>query len=206
MTASTTENPWEGGRGKREGKPTSSILLATTAEDHHVARMAALALGLSVLEAAIPSPLPGVKPGLANIVTLIVLARYGWRTAAWVSVLRVVAGSLLLGNFLAPGFFLSLSGAVFSLAVLAVSQHLPQRWFGPVTHSIFAAFAHIAGQLLLVYFWLIPHVGLLYLVPIFAAAALVFGTVNGLIAAHYLNEPQVTVARPTFGSISSDLK
>ena len=168
----------------------SVIKLATTADDHHIARMAALALGLSVLEAAIPAPLPGVKPGLANIITLIVLARYGWRAAAWVSILRVVAGSLLLGNFLAPGFFLSLSGALCSLVILAFSQHLPSRWFGAVSHSILAAFAHIAGQLLLVYFWLIPHAGLLYLVPIFAVAALVFGTVNGLIAAHYLDVPQ----------------
>jgi len=158
--------------------------------------MAALALGLSVLEAAIPSPLPGVKPGLANIVTLIVLERYGWRMAAWVSLLRVLAGGLLMGNFLAPGFFLGLSGALCSLAVLAASQHLPQRWFGTVTHSIFAAFAHIAGQLLLVYFWLIPHVGLLYLVPIFAAAALIFGTVNGVIAAHYLDEQSTTIETP----------
>src|SRR5512147_1131715 len=120
----------------------SVIKLATTAEDHHIARMAALALGLSVLEAAIPSPLPGVKPGLANIVTLIVLQRYGWRAAAWVSLLRVVAGSLLFGSFLAPGFFLSLSGALCSLAVLGASQYLPARWFGAVSHSILAAFAH----------------------------------------------------------------
>jgi heptaprenyl diphosphate synthase len=148
--------------------------------------MAALALGLSVLEAAIPSPLPGVKPGLANIVTMIVLTRYGWRTAAWVSLLRVLAGALLLGNFLTPGFFLSLCGALCSLGVLASSQYLPQRWFGPVTHSILAAIAHISGQLLLVYFWLIPHTGLLFLVPILAATALLFGTVNGLIAAHFL--------------------
>ena len=165
----------------------SSVLLQPSAEDHHNARMAALAMGLSVLEAAIPSPLPGVKPGLANIITLIVLARYGWRVAAWVSLLRVFAGGLLLGSFLTPGFFLSLSGAAFSLIMLGISQHLPQRWFGSVTHSILAAFAHIAGQLLLVYLWLIPHTGLLYLVPIFAAAALVFGTVNGLIAAHFLH-------------------
>src|SRR3989338_4054641 len=66
----------------------SIIKLDTTAEDHHIARMAAVALGLTILENAIPSPLPGVKPGLANIVTLIVLARYGWRTAAWVTLLR----------------------------------------------------------------------------------------------------------------------
>lgn len=162
------------------------IRLETTTEDHRIARLAAYALGLSVLEAAIPSPLPGVKPGLANIVTLVVLVRYGWRSAAWVSLLRVLAGSLLLGNFLAPGFFLSLAGAVCSLALLAVSVHLPPRGFGPVTHSVLAAFAHIAGQMLLVYYWLIPHAGVLSLVPVFAAAALVFGTVNGLVAAHYL--------------------
>jgi heptaprenyl diphosphate synthase len=72
----------------------SVIKLATSAEDHHIARMAAFAIGLSVLEAAIPSPLPGVKPGLANIIVLIVLQRYGWRSAAWVSMLRVFAGSL----------------------------------------------------------------------------------------------------------------
>ena len=152
--------------------------------------MAALALGLSMLEAAIPSPLPGVKPGLANIVTLIVLARYGWRAAAWVSILRVVAGGLLLGSFLSPGFFLSLSGAVCSLAILAASQHLSARWFGPVTHSILAAFAHIAGQMVVVYLWLIPHAGVAYLIPIFATAALVFGTVNGLIAARFMDNTQ----------------
>ena len=168
----------------------SVIKLATSADDHHIARMAALALGLSVLEAAMPSPLPGVKPGLANIVILIVLARYGWRTAAWVSLLRVLAGGLLFGSFLSPGFFLGLSGAVCSLAILAASMYLPQRWFGPVTHSILAAFAHIAGQLLLVYLWLIPHAGLAYLLPVFALAALVFGTVNGLIAARLINTPE----------------
>jgi len=168
----------------------SVIKLATTADDHHIARMAALALGLSVLEAAIPSPLPGVKPGLANIVILIVLTRYGWRTAAWVSLLRVLAGGILMGSFLSPGFFLSLCGAVCSLAILAVSQHLPKKWFGSITHSILAAYAHIAGQLLLVYFWLIPHAGLAYLLPIFALAALVFGSVNGLIAARYIQAPQ----------------
>ena len=165
-----------------------TLHLETTAEDHHVARMAAVALGLTVLENAIPSPLPGVKPGLANIVTLIVLARYGWRVAAWVSLLRVVAGSLLFGNFLAPGFFLSLSGALCSLAVLALSRHLPQRWFGAITHSILAAFAHIAGQISVVYLWLIPHSGIAYLIPIFATAALIFGTVNGLIVMQFMDE------------------
>lgn len=205
MTASTTEDQNSGcgihdsGKGEEQSRPCipnpeSRILLNTTAEDHHIARMAAVALGLTVLENAIPSPLPGVKPGLANIVTLIVLARYGWRVAAWVSLLRVLAGSLLFGNFLTPGFFLSLSGAVLSLIMLAFARHLPSRWFGPVTHSILAAFAHIAGQMAVVYLWLIPHSGIAYLIPIFATAALVFGTVNGLIASRFVEDSQPPLA------------
>lgn len=198
MTASITEMR-ETEIGKREtGRdgeapldamhPGSRILLNSTAEDHHISRMAAVALGLTLIENAVPSPLPGVKPGLANIVTLIVLARYGWRAAAWVSLLRVVAGSLLFGNFLAPGFFLSLAGALCSLLVLAAAQHLPARWFGPVSHSVCAAFAHIAGQMAVVYLWLIPHSGIAWLLPLFAAAALIFGTVNGLVAARFIGD------------------
>ena len=161
----------------------SVIELTVTAEDRRVAWLATAAVGLSLVDAAIPSPLPGVKPGLANIVTLVVLARYGWGTAVWVSALRVLAGSLLLGYFLAPGFFLSLTGTTLSLLTLGLARHLPARWFGPVSLSILAAFAHI-GRV-----WLIPHDGVFLLTPVFATAALVFGTINGLIAAKLLAEP-----------------
>lgn len=139
-----------------------------------------------MLEAVIPSPLPGVKPGIANIVTLYVLYQYGFTTAAWVSILRVFASSLLLGQFLSPTFALSLSGALLSLGALWLAMHLPKRWFGPVSLSICAAFAHIAGQLLMVRLWLIPHAGLAYLVPVFVLAALFFGVINGLITAKLL--------------------
>jgi heptaprenyl diphosphate synthase len=166
----------------------SPIRLLPTADDHRIARYTAAAIALSVVEAAIPMPLPGVKPGLANIVTLVVLARWGWRDAVWVSLLRVVAGSLLLGQFLAPGFFLALAGAITSLAALGLAVHLPRRWFGPVSQSLAAAFAHIAGQLALARLWLVPHDGVWYLVPLFALAALVFGLTNGLAAAKLLEE------------------
>lgn len=162
--------------------------LVTTPEDHRIAQLAAAAIGLSLIDAAIPLPLPGVKPGLANIVTLVVLARYGWKTAAWVSALRVIAGGLLLGQFLSPGFFMSLTGAVLSLIVLALAHRLPKRLFGPVSWSVFSAIAHIGGQLLLARLWLIPHNGLFYMIPFFAAAALGFGIINGLIAARLLAE------------------
>ena len=162
------------------------LSLSTTPEDHRIARLAAAAIGLSLIDAAIPMPLPGVKPGLANIVTLIVLARYGWAAAAWVSGLRVIAGGLLLGQLFSPGFFLSLAGALSSLGILALAVRLPVRFFGPVSWSLLAAFSHLAGQLLLARLWLIPHDGLFYLLPFFAVAALVSGLVNGLIAARML--------------------
>jgi heptaprenyl diphosphate synthase len=111
-----------------------------------------------------------------------------------------VAGSLLMGSFLAPGFFLGLSGAVCSLGILAISQHLPPRWFGPVTHSILAAFAHIAGQMIVVYLWLIPHAGIAYLLPVFATAALVFGTANGLIAARFMSEKNCSSSQMTWSN------
>ncbi|MDD2662518.1 MAG: Gx transporter family protein [Dechloromonas sp.] len=164
----------------------SATELAVTADDRRVAWLATAAVGLSLVDAAIPTPLPGVKPGLANIVTLVVLARHGWAAAVWVSVLRVLAGSLLLGHFLGPGFFLSLTGTALSLATLGLARLLPGRWFGPVSLSVFAAFAHIGGQLLLARAWLIPHDGVFLLAPLFGAAALVFGTLNGLIAAKLL--------------------
>ena len=162
--------------------------LPVSADDHRVARLATAAIVLTVTEAAIPLPLPGVKPGLANIVTLIVLSRYGWRDAAWVTLLRVLAGSLLLGQFLAPGFFLSFSGALCSLGALGLAVHLPRRWFGPVSHSIIAAFAHICGQLLIARLWLVPHDGVFYLAPVFFTAALIFGVINGLVASRLLGE------------------
>jgi heptaprenyl diphosphate synthase len=162
------------------------ITIKTTADDHRIAKLAALAIGLHLIESIVPSPLPGVKPGIANIITLYVLYRFDFATAAWVSLLRVFASSLLLGNFLSPTFVLSLCGAIASLSILAAASKLPKRWFGPVTLSILAAFAHIAGQLLIVRLWLIPHAGIAYLIPMFAAAALIFGLVNGLITAKLL--------------------
>lgn len=160
--------------------------LTLTRDDHRIARLTAAAIAIALVESAVPSPLPGVKPGLANIITLLVLLRYDWVTAAWVTLLRVLAVSLLVGQFLAPGFMLSLGGAVASLGVLYLVQPLVRqmpRWFGPVSLSIFAALAHMMMQLLIVRLWLVPSPGVWVLAPVFIGAALLFGTLNGLIVA-----------------------
>lgn len=167
--------------------------IKTTIDDHRIAKLAAFAIALHMVEAVVPSPLPGVKPGIANIVTLYVLLKYDFATAAWVSILRVFASSLLLGQFMTPTFALSLSGALCSLCMLWAAQYLPKRYFSAVSLSILAAFTHIAGQLMVVRLWLIPHAGVAYLIPIFAVAALFFGLINGLITTRLLlNSTQKT--------------
>lgn len=157
------------------------ISLTTTREDHRVAWLAALAITIHVAEAALPSPLPGIKPGLANVITIAVLMRYGWASAAWVSLLRVVAGSLLIGTFLSPTFLLSLSGAIGSVLMLRLAITLPGKGFGAIGYSVLAALAHMAGQFAMAYYLLIPHPALLQLLPVLLTASLFFGVISGII-------------------------
>jgi heptaprenyl diphosphate synthase len=163
-----------------------SIRISTQADDHKVAKLAAIAITLHMIEAVIPSPLPGVKPGLANIITLYVLYQFDFATAAWVSLLRVFAASFLFGQFLSPTFVLSLGGALASLLTLYFAQHLPRQYFSAISLSLLAAYAHIAAQLVIVSLWLIPHSGIGYLIPVFVLAATIFGISNGFITQYLI--------------------
>lgn len=158
-----------------------------TATDHRIAWLAALAIVIHVAESAVPSPLPGIKPGLANVITVAVLLQFGWRTAAWVALLRVLVGSLVLGTFLSPTFMLSATGAVCSVAMLGLMHACCGRRLGPVGYSALAAQAHMAGQFALAYWLFIPQPALLHLLPPLLSAALLFGVVSGIITATMLN-------------------
>ena len=159
--------------------------LTTTREDHRVAWLTALAVAIHMLEAALPAPLPGIKPGLANVIVIAVLLRFGWSTAAWVSLLRVLVSGLLLGTFMSPTFMLSLGGAVASVSVLWLASRAGGV-FGPVGYSVLAALAHMSGQFALAFLLFIPHPGLLHLLPILLSAALLFGVVSGILAHNLL--------------------
>jgi len=164
------------------------LRLRTNRDDHRIAALAALAITIHIIEAALPSPIPGVKPGLANVITLVVLFLYGWRDAAWVSLLRVFAGSLLLGSFLTPTFALSLAGACSSLAMLGLVWRLNPLLqgigfkLGPVGFSVLGACAHMTGQIITARLLIIPHDGLFHLLPLFITAAVLFGIVSGIIS------------------------
>lgn len=166
--------------------------LTPTREDQRIAWLTALAVAIHLLEATLPSPLPGIKPGLANVITIVVLMRYGWSAAAWVSLLRVLVSGLLLGTFLSPTFALSLGAAVCSVALLWAVTRLPWLRFGAVGYSLLAALAHMFGQFALAYALFIPHPGLVHLLPVLLTLALLFGVVSGILAQmilHGLTKP-----------------
>ena len=160
----------------------------TTHQDHRVALLAALAITIHIIESAFPSPLPGIKPGLANVVTLFTFMMYGWKTALQVSLLRVIISSLLLGTFLSPTFLLSLCGALLSLSSLILVQ-LPFRLLpanidhqpGAIGYAIIASISHMSGQFLMAWYFFIPHPGLFKLLPIFITFAVILGIVSGII-------------------------
>lgn len=152
------------------------------AGDLRVAYLAALAVSLHIIESALPPLLPGLKPGLANIVVIVALCRYGFGTAAWVSLLRVLVSGLLLGTLFSPTFWLSLSGALGSLLILLPARLLPGRGFGPLGLSLLAALANIGAQFFVAYIVFIQQAGIFWLLPPLLAAAIFFGVSNGLIA------------------------
>ena len=161
--------------------------LVPTREDYLIAWLSAAAIMVHIFESAIPTLIPGLKPGLANIITITVLCLYGFRIAAWVSVMRVLVGSMLIGTFLSPTFFLSASGAISSLFVLWLVTSLPRLRFSAIGLSLLAAMSHMLGQFICAYFLFIPHSGLWRLFPVLMTIAVILGIINGIISHKLVN-------------------
>lgn len=180
-------------------------MIQTTRDDHLIAGFTALAITIHIAESALPSPLPGIKPGLANVVTLLVLCRYGWRMAAWVALLRVLVGSILIGTFLSPAFFLSAAGALASVTMLGLlvtlARVLPAWAPGPMGLGLAAALAHMSGQFWLAYILFVPHSGLLVLYPLLMSLAAILGVLSGWLTRSVL----VRLNHATVASLKADV-
>jgi len=108
----------------------------------------ALALALSYTERFIPLqmivPLPGVKLGLANIVTLIALYLMGPKAAFAILIPRCIFGAVFGGGI--TGLAFSLTGGLLAMCVMALAKKLPV--FSIYGVSILGAAAHNIGQIL----------------------------------------------------------
>ncbi|MBT6250458.1 MAG: heptaprenyl diphosphate synthase, partial [Nitrosomonadales bacterium] len=123
---------------------------------------------------------------IANIIILFTIYKYDFITGVWVSLLRVLVASMILGTFLGPTFFLSLMGAVMSLLSMYFLKDINKAFMSVIGLSVVSSSAHVLGQFLVVRLWIIPHDGILYLLPLFLLSSLIFGVVNGLIVENLL--------------------
>lgn len=155
--------------------------IKTNSTDHQIAKLAAIAVAISLVEFFLPSPIPGVKPGIANIIILYTIFKFDYQTGVWVSLIRVFITSIIIGTFLSPTFFLSLSGALCSLLIVLIFKNYNKKKFSLISISLLASLAHIVGQFIVVRVWIIPHDGILYLLPLFLISAFIFGIVNGIV-------------------------
>ena len=112
-----------------------------------LAMFATISLAIYAAESAIPPlvPLPGVKLGLANVVTLILLRHFSLRDAAIVLSARIGLSALLFGQALS--LLYSLAGGVLSLLVMALVMKLRCKRMVFLTGAM-GGLAHNMAQLI----------------------------------------------------------
>lgn len=112
-----------------------------------LALLTAIALIIFIIELRIPNlvPIPGVKLGLANIVTVYAVYKYSAKEVAMVVFSRVLLGSIFGGNISA--IIYSMAGAVMCLiGMLAVKRLVPVSFIW--LSSIIGAILHNTGQII----------------------------------------------------------
>lgn len=143
--------------------------------------LTALALGLSTLENLFPVsllvPLPGVKLGLANIVTVFALYQLGAVPALVILVARCLLGSLFAGN--ASALLFSLMGGIGAMLVMIALRRV--RGLSVYGVSIAGAAVHNIGQIGAAMIVLGGTAVLGYL-PVLLGVSLLTGTLTGFVA------------------------
>lgn len=147
-----------------------------------IAVLSAIAIAIHSIENLIPMPVPWLRLGLSNIITLIAFLLFGLRIAMLITLIRVMVSSMLIGTFPGPAFILSLSGGLSGLAGLWFSSIIP--FLGITGLSVIAALFNISGQLVVAYFLFIRRPeAVLVIAPFLILLSTTTGTINGLISA-----------------------
>lgn len=148
-----------------------------------MALLTAIALVIWIVEAQIPAPIPvpGIKLGLASVVTLTAMVLLGRREALAILLARVLLAAVFAGSFSAILF--SLTGGVLSWLVMALTVKLFEEKLLWVV-SVLGAVGHNAGQLLAA-IAVTRTAALIVYAPALLCAAIVTGAFVG-VAAMYL--------------------
>lgn len=139
-----------------------------------------LALALFAVESALPAPIPvpGIKLGLANIITLLLLHNYSPKDAFTVLLMRILLASFFYGQALS--LLYSLAGGILCILVMIPIHKMLQGHFLPLV-SIIGALFHNLGQLTVAF--LVTEVpGVLAYLPFLILSGIITGLFTGFCA------------------------
>lgn len=139
-----------------------------------------LSLAVYAIESAIPPlvPIPGIKLGLSNIITLILLRHVSLRETAMVLAARILLSALLFGQFIS--LIYSLAGGLFSLLAMFFVHRLLRGKAAYLTGAV-GGLTHNLGQLAAA-FALTSTPGVLTYLPFLALSGILTGLFTGLAA------------------------
>ncbi len=143
----------------------------------------ALALIFSYVESLIPINfgIPGVKLGLANLITVIALYKMRLPEVYLISVVRVVLSGFIFGNLFS--ILYSLAGGLLSVTVMALLKRT--NLFSVMGVSMAGGVAHNIGQLIVAAF-VVETFSIVYYLPVLLIAGLLTGLLIGLISQEML--------------------
>lgn len=139
----------------------------------------ALAMILSYLENLIPInvAVPGVKLGLANLVTIVSLFKLGLKPTIVISIGRIVLSGVLFGNVTV--IIYSLAGAFLSILVMFFVKKI--KIFTVTGVSICGAVAHNFGQIIVAAL-ILENANIMYYMLVLAAIGALAGTAIGILS------------------------
>lgn len=150
-----------------------------------LAMLTTIALIVFVIEAQLPplAPIPGIKLGLSNVITLFTMFWLGRREAFLVLVMRIVLGSMFTGHLMVMIY--SLSGGLLSFFIIALAFRTFSRqhvWIPSIISGIF----HNIGQILCAVIVTGTPAIAAYL-PVLILSGCITGLFTGLVAQFVLN-------------------
>jgi heptaprenyl diphosphate synthase len=165
-------------------------------DKYRIALLAAFAVSLHGFDTLLPSPMPWLRLGLANSITLVTLLLYGMRAALMVTLIRVILSSLLAGTFLGPAFILSFGGGITSTCAMGAALFLMPRFFSTMGLSLIGALFHNLAQLLLAYVLFVQRIeAVLVITPLIIFIGTLTGAMNGAVAALLMKHLQKNVQK-----------
>ena len=140
---------------------------------------AAAAMLLSYVESLVPVfvTVPGLKLGLANLATVLVLYLYSWKEAAVVSAVRILLTGFLFGNLFSIAF--SAAGGFLSLLMMALLKKSGR--FSMTGASIAGGVFHNVGQLCIAAL-VVSNFRILYYLTVLLISGLVTGALIGILS------------------------